>query len=303
MADSCPARPWSSSRPATVIAGPWSSTCLTCISPTTRASASCGSSRRRVPASSALGHTSRCSSRTGPARSEAHGDQTRSGCWSCLKSKGGNQSMRSNAKAWHQAFWIAGTAALLLAAGLAYAQQPGSGQRAPGAAAVTESPAQARAILMRMADFLGGAQRFSVNVRGGYDAVQQSGQKIEFSEMRTLTLSRPDRLRMEGRRSDGVKTITVFTGKEVVLIDETSNVYATTPQPGGLDATIAYFVRDLGMRLPLAALLLSQLPAELNDRVRSIDYVERTSIHGAPAHHQIGRAHVVDFQVWVADGD
>ena len=86
--------------------------------------------------------------------------------------------------------------------------------------------------------------------------------------MRTLTLSRPDRLRMEGQRSDGAKTLTIFTGKEIVLIDETSNVYATTPQPGSLDATIVHFVRDLGMRLPLAALLLSQLPAELNDRVR-----------------------------------
>src|SRR5262245_29616055 len=211
--------------------------------------------------------------------------------------------MRSSAKAWHQAFWIAGTAAILLAAGFTYAQQPASGKRAPGAAAVTESQAQARATLMRMADFLGGAPPFSVSVRGGYDAVQQSGQKIEFSEMRTLTLSRPDRLRMEGQRSDGAKLLTVFTGTEVVLIDETSNVYATTPQPGGLDATIVYFVRDLGMRLPLAALLLSQLPAELNDRVRSIDYVERTSIYGAPAHHLAARTDMVDFQVWVADGD
>ena len=108
---------------------------------------------------------------------------------------------------------------------------------------------------------------------------------------------------MEGERSDGVKTLTVFTGKEIVLIDETSNVYATAPQPGGLDATIVHFVKDLGMRLPLAALLLSQLPAELKDRVRSIDYVERTSIHGSPAHHLAARTDTVDFQVWVADGD
>ncbi len=48
---------------------------------------------------------------------------------------------------------------------------------------------------------------------------------------------------------------------------------------------------------------MSQLPAELNDRVRSIDYVERTSIHGAPAHHLAARTDMVDFQVWVADGD
>ena len=211
--------------------------------------------------------------------------------------------MRSNTKAWHQTFWTASAAALLLAVGLAYAQQPAPGKQQPAAAAVTETQARASAILMRMADFLGGAQRFSFSVRGGYDAVQKSGQKVEFSEVRTITLSRPDRLRMEGERSDGAKTLTVFTGKEIMLIDETLNVYATTPQLGGLDATIVHFVRDLGMRLPLAALFLSQLPAELKNRVRSVDYVERTSIYGAPAHHLAARTDTVDFQVWVADGD
>src|SRR6185436_10875473 len=92
----------------------------------------------------------------------------------------GEESMRSNTKAWHQAFWTAGTAALLLAAGVAYAQQPAPRKQTPAAAAETETQAQARAILMRMADFLGGAPRFGVSVRAGYDAVQKSGQKIEF---------------------------------------------------------------------------------------------------------------------------
>ena len=190
-----------------------------------------------------------------------------------------------------------------LAAGLAHAQQPAPRKQAPAAAAETETQGQARAILMRMADFLAGTQNFSVNLRGGYDAVQKSGQKIEFGDMRKVTVSRPDRLRMEGERSDGVKTLTVFNGKEIVLIDETRNVYATAPQPGGLDDTIVYFVKDLGMQLPLAVLLVSQLPAELKARVRSVDYVERTTMDGAPSHHLAARTDMVDFQVWVADGD
>jgi hypothetical protein len=211
--------------------------------------------------------------------------------------------MRSITKAWHRAFWTAGTVALLLAAGLAYAQQPAPRKQAAAAPAVTETEAQASAILMRMADFLGGQQSFSVSVRSGYDAVQKSGQKVEFGDMRKVTLSRPDRLRMEGERSDGVKTLTVFNGKEVVLIDETRNVYATAPQPGGLDDTIVYFVKDLGMQLPLAVLLVSQLPAEVKARVRSVDYVEMTNIHGSPSHHLAARTDMVDFQMWVADGD
>ena len=211
--------------------------------------------------------------------------------------------MRSSTRAGRWVLCAAGTAALLLGAGLAYSQQPAPGKKAPAAAAVTESQAQANAILMRMAEFLGGAQRFSVSIRGGYDAVQQSGQKIEFGEMRTVTLSRPDRLRVEGERSDGAKTLTVFTGKEIVLIDAASNVYATAPQPGGVDETIVHFVKDLGMRLPLAVLLVSQLPAELKDRVRSVDYVEKTNSYGSPSHHLAARTDRVDFQVWVADGD
>jgi len=48
---------------------------------------------------------------------------------------------------------------------------------------------------------------------------------------------------------------------------------------------------------------VSQLPAELKDRVRSVDYVEKTNIHGSPSHHLAARTDTVDFQVWVADGD
>ncbi|WP_229518022.1 DUF2092 domain-containing protein [Paraburkholderia terrae] len=175
--------------------------------------------------------------------------------------------------------------------------------RAARAEPETASQAQARAMLMKMAEFLGGTPSFRVGVRSGYDAVQPSGQKIEFGEYRTVTLSRPDRMRVESERSDGAKTLVVLTGKEIVLVDLASKVYATAPQPGMLDESIVYFVKDLGMRLPLAALLLNGLPEELQARVRSVDYVEKTSIYGTASYHLAARTDTVDFQVWIADGD
>jgi hypothetical protein len=57
------------------------------------------------------------------------------------------------------------------------------------------------------------------------------------------------------------------------------------------------------MRLPLAALLVSRLGSEFEQRIQSLDYVEKTSIHGSPSHHVAGRTDTVDFQVWVAEGD
>ncbi|CAB3801239.1 DUF2092 domain-containing protein [Pararobbsia alpina] len=214
--------------------------------------------------------------------------------------------MRLTIEAWRCAARALCVAAFVLtAAPTAHSAPPQkeSAARAPAAEPETASQAQARAILMNMAEFLGGMPRFRVSLRAGYDAVQPSGQKIEFGENRTVTLSRPDRLRVEGERSDGAKTLTVFTGKEIVLVDLARKVYATAAQPGTLDDTVVYFVRDLGMRLPLAAMLLSRLPAEFQNRVRSVDYVEKTSIYGIASHHLAARTDTVDFQVWVADGD
>lgn len=193
-------------------------------------------------------------------------------------------------------------AALALAAALpVHAQQ--AAPAAKEAPAASPSQVLAREILMRMAAYLGGAKGYSVSLRAGYDAVQKSGQKIEFNENRKVTLSRPDRLRVEGERSDGAKTLVVFNGKEITLVDGANNVYATAPQPGNIDHSVVHFVSDLGMRLPLAVMLLTRMPAEFEARVKTVDYVEKANVLGRPTHHLAARTNDVDFQVWVADGD
>ena len=183
--------------------------------------------------------------------------------------------------------------AVLLLAAPAVARSQAAGEPQP----------DARAILLGMAEFLGKAQRLSVTVRGGYDAVQASGQKIEWNEVRMASISRPDRLRMEAERDDGVRTLVIFDGKAVTTFDEVHRAYAQIPQPGSVDDTLIHFVRDLGMRLPFAMLFVSRAPAELGQRVKSVEYVQKTGIFGTLAHHIAGRTDTVDFQVWIADGD
>lgn len=199
---------------------------------------------------------------------------------------------------------VACIAAAALAAAQAPPQQQAIGQPRPAAPAnpATESQRLARDLLMRMATSLSGALNFSVNVASNYDVLQASGQKIEFGERRRVLLNRPNRLRVDTVRSDGTQTRALFTGSELVLIDANHNVYASEAQPGNVDDSILHFVSDLGMRLPLAVLLMSRLPVEFERRVRSIDYVERTDILGTPSHHLAARGDTVDFQVWVKDG-
>src|SRR5438093_13689976 len=135
-------------------------------------------------------------------------------------------------------------AASVLTAGFFEAQEAG------------QSPSDARALLVGMGEFLGKTQQLSVTVRAAYDTVQASGQKVEWNEVRTLTLSRPDRLRVESERSNGTRSVVVFDGKEISTFDESGRVYAQAAHPGGVDETLVYSVRDLAMRLPLAVLFV-----------------------------------------------
>lgn len=200
---------------------------------------------------------------------------------------------------------VLGVSVLLVQSGCA-AEQAATRTEPPAAATAahaTAGPVDAEAILMQMARFLSKASRFSVNVRSGYDAFQASGQKIEFGEVRKVTVSRPDRLRVEVEHSNGDENLVIFDGKNITVSSTPQNVYAQISKPGGIDGAIKYFVNDLQMRLPLAVLLVSQIADELDRRVQSLDYVERTSLYGAPSHHLAGRTETVDFQVWVADTD
>ena len=170
----------------------------------------------------------------------------------------------------------------------------------------TASPAEPEAmpILKKMSEYLAQAGRFSVNVRNGYDVVQESGQKIEFGEVRKVTVSRPDHLRIETERSDGEKGLVIFDGKQITIYLQNENVYASASKPGTIDEAIQYAVRDLKIRVPLAMMLLSTLPSEIDSRVVSADYVEKTTIMDVPCDHLAVRTgQGVDFQVWVAQGE
>ena len=207
---------------------------------------------------------------------------------------------------WWQAAYTMLCASILTATTVGCSEN-GAITRAPSAAQVTAphamtEPAKAEDILKRMAEFLAKTSRFSVNLSDSYDVLQESGQMIEFGDSRKITVSRPNGLRVEVEHSDGEKHLVLYDGKDITTFSPIKNVYAQAAKPGGIDAAVMYFLKDLHMRLPLAALLISRFPVEINSRTQSLDYVEKTVIDGTSTHHLAGRTETVDYQVWIAEG-
>ncbi len=165
-----------------------------------------------------------------------------------------------------------------------------------GNAGATDS----KALFMDMARTLSQAQQFSVIMHMSYDAVQDSGQKIEFSELRKVIIQRPNNLRVDAKQSDGDQSELVFDGKTITLFNKSENVYSLTDSPGNVDAAIRYAGGKLGIRIPLARMLVTSLPQELEKMITEVEYVEKDTL-GDPLDHIAVRSQDIDLQAWIAE--
>jgi hypothetical protein len=182
---------------------------------------------------------------------------------------------------------------------------PAAAQQSPRPSSTqdaTES-VKAKALLMRMAEHLAKAQIFSVTMDASFDVVQPSGQKIEFDEARKITLSRPDKLRIDVEEADGDRHQVLFDGQDIVLFSPKEKVFGKLTKPGSVDETIYYVVGEMQTRLPLSLLLVTSISDELQKRVSEISLVEHATVDGKPTDHLAARTDDLDFQVWIATGD
>lgn len=195
---------------------------------------------------------------------------------------------------------IFGAAPLLAAADAPVADEAVADETVAMAA---EQDPEAKAILMNMANFIARAPAFSVTLRSGYDAIQEDGQYIEFGEKRYILLQRPDRLRVEVERSDGDQGLILFDGKQITAFKADENVFARVEKPGTVDDTLVYVVRDLQFTLPLARMLHTGFPQQIEERITAISYVEENTLFDVPTDHLAIRSEDVDMQLWVAQGN
>jgi hypothetical protein len=157
----------------------------------------------------------------------------------------------------------------------------------------------AQALLLGMAQKVASLENFQVDMRMGYDVIQDNGQKIEFGEKRQITVKRPCCLRAEALQSDGDRNGLVYDGQTLTQFDLTQKIYTRLKMPGDIDHLIRYAQEVLDLRIPLALLLTTHLPKDLKEMTREVFYVEEDVLKGQPLDHIAGRTEAVDYQIWI----
>lgn len=155
-------------------------------------------------------------------------------------------------------------------------------------------------VLKHMVQAFADAKALGVRVDEEYDAYQSDGTTLSFGKTSTLTMRRPDRLRIETTVRNGAHRISTFDGKQLTVFDSVNNVFAHVDHPGDIDSVVDFLRDDIGMKLPLAPLFSMQLRELLLDNVNSADFIDEEQIEGVDVDHiAFSYGEGIGVQLWI----
>jgi hypothetical protein len=183
---------------------------------------------------------------------------------------------------------------------------------APGVASAGESQSVGRwggpidpdalQILKGMTDYLGSLQQFGLHTENTYEDVLATGQKIQFGFSTDITVQRPDKIRAE--RVEGIAhQLYIYDGAKLTVHEAKQDFFATIDVPETIDGLL-HFARDqLDLIPPAGDMIYSNAFELLTAAVTSGFVIGEAEIGGVRCYHLAFTTPVVDWQIWISEGD
>ena len=166
---------------------------------------------------------------------------------------------------------------------------------------VTDS-AEAKKMLKAMSDFMGRQKSLSAGFDTVFEVVTPTDQKLGLASSGTVTLTRPDKIRLN--RSGGFADYEIlYDGKALTLFGKNANLYMQVAAPGTLDQLIDDLQNKYKRPVPGADLLVTNSYDELMEDVYDLKDLGSGVIDGVECDTLAFRKSDVDWQIWIAQGD
>ncbi|MFM7423999.1 MAG: DUF2092 domain-containing protein [Elainella sp.] len=156
-------------------------------------------------------------------------------------------------------------------------------------------------LLRKMGETLQSSQDFMFKAETTVDAVSETGQKIQYSGITTVSVRRPDGLQADSVGDRGSRSFW-YDGQSITLLDRTQNVYATVPAPSEIDQAVDYAVEQFSLSTPLVDLVFSDPYAILSENIQTGRYLGLHRVLDKQCHHLAFTQQNIDWQIWLAAG-
>ena len=155
--------------------------------------------------------------------------------------------------------------------------------------------------LKAMSTYLAGLKTYSVQVEEFIDEVGDDGLKIQLSNQRKLSVSRPDMVFGE-TSGDTANCLFYYNGKTVTVYDRSQKTYATEKVPGTIDGMLDDLHDRFDTQQTLADFMFSDPYKVLMENVQSGTYVGLHNVGTTKCHHLAFRQKSLDWQIWIDAG-
>lgn len=160
----------------------------------------------------------------------------------------------------------------------------------------------AKRLLKAMSDYLAAQRAIAFDYDATLEVVTNEDQKLALASSGSVTLNRPDKV--HATRSGGFADVEMlFDGETLTLLGKNVNRYAQIAAPGTLDHLIDELRLKYDRPLPAADLLLSDPYAVLMPDVTDAKDLGSGVVGGVECDYLAFRAHDVDWQIWIAQGE
>jgi hypothetical protein len=156
--------------------------------------------------------------------------------------------------------------------------------------------------LKAMSNYLAGLKTFSFQVEEFFDDVQDDGQKIQLSNQRHLSVSRPNKMFGEDV-GDTADCLFYYDGKTVTVHDRKQKTYATEKVPGTVDAMLDDLHDRFDTHQTLADFLFADPYKVFMEHVQSGTYIGLHHVGKTKCHHLAFRQKLLDWQIWIDAGE
>jgi len=161
----------------------------------------------------------------------------------------------------------------------------------------------ARHLVQRMIDLLKDTAELSLEARVTYEAIQESGQKLEFDMLQRIAMRRPDEIYWATLRDDGTSDRAWYVNEQFSMVRQPANIWAQKFLPGGISEMVEELVTSYNVDVPFPDLLSRDAQGLwLGDSVTSVWYVGEAWVGGRWTDHVAIRRPGIDIELWIQTG-
>ena len=160
---------------------------------------------------------------------------------------------------------------------------------------------EALKLLRRSTDYVAGLKELRVEINSSIEAVVATGEKLQFDNHVSVTVRRPNRMRIE-RVGEIVNQVFYYDGTSLSVSFPDARYHASMAAPATIEATLDFARDQLDVIAPGADLMYKNAFDRLTDGLTSAYVVGGAVVAGVRCDHLAFRNPEVDWQIWIERG-